>query len=37
MTIDEFAPQVSFFFYTHGDFFEEVAKYRAGRRRWATS
>jgi methylmalonyl-CoA mutase N-terminal domain/subunit len=35
MTIDEFAPQVSFFFYTHGDFFEEVAKYRAGRRRWA--
>ncbi len=36
MTIDRFAPQVSFFFYTHGDFFEEVAKYRAGRRRWAT-
>jgi methylmalonyl-CoA mutase N-terminal domain/subunit len=36
LTIDEFAPQVSFFFYTHGDFFEEVAKYRAGRRRWAT-
>ncbi len=36
MTIDEFAPQVSFFFYTHGDFFEEVAKYRAGRRRWAS-
>ncbi|MFF7734516.1 methylmalonyl-CoA mutase family protein [Streptomyces sp. NPDC007984] len=36
MTIDQFAPQVSFFFYTHGDFFEEVAKYRAGRRRWAT-
>jgi methylmalonyl-CoA mutase N-terminal domain/subunit len=35
MTIDQFAPQVSFFFYTHGDFFEEVAKYRAGRRRWA--
>ena len=35
MTIDEFAPQVSFFFYTHNDFFEEVAKYRAGRRRWA--
>jgi methylmalonyl-CoA mutase N-terminal domain/subunit len=26
---------VSFFFYTHGDFFEEIAKYRAGRRRWA--
>ncbi|MEV5647040.1 methylmalonyl-CoA mutase family protein [Nocardia sp. NPDC052254] len=36
MSIDEFAPQISFFFYTHGDFFEEVAKYRAGRRRWAT-
>ena len=35
MTIDQFAPQVSFFFYTHGDFFEEIAKYRAGRRRWA--
>jgi methylmalonyl-CoA mutase N-terminal domain/subunit len=36
MTIDDFAPQISFFFYTHGDFFEEIAKYRAGRRRWAT-
>lgn len=36
MTIDRFAPQISFFFYTHGDFFEEIAKYRAGRRRWAT-
>jgi methylmalonyl-CoA mutase N-terminal domain/subunit len=36
LTIDDFAPQVSFFFYTHNDFFEEVAKYRAGRRRWAT-
>ncbi len=35
LTIDQFAPQVSFFFYTHNDFFEEVAKYRAGRRRWA--
>jgi methylmalonyl-CoA mutase, N-terminal domain len=35
MTIGEFAPQISFFFYTHGDFFEEIAKYRAGRRRWA--
>jgi len=30
MTIDEFAPQISFFFYTHGDFFEEIAKYRPG-------
>jgi methylmalonyl-CoA mutase N-terminal domain/subunit len=36
LTIEQFAPQVSFFFYTHGDFFEEIAKYRAGRRRWAT-
>jgi methylmalonyl-CoA mutase N-terminal domain/subunit len=36
MTIDQFAPQISFSFYTHGDFFEEIAKYRAGRRRWAT-
>ncbi len=35
MTIDDFAAQVSFFFYTHGDFFEEIAKYRAGRRLWA--
>jgi methylmalonyl-CoA mutase N-terminal domain/subunit len=35
MTIDQFAPQISFFFYTHNDFFEEVAKYRAGRRHWA--
>src|SRR6202007_2764071 len=30
-----FTPQILFFFYTHGAFFEEVAKYRAGRRRWA--
>jgi methylmalonyl-CoA mutase, N-terminal domain len=36
MSIDDFAPQISFYFYTHGDFFEEIAKYRAGRRRWAT-
>jgi methylmalonyl-CoA mutase N-terminal domain/subunit len=35
MTIDQFAPQISFFFYTHNDFFEEIAKYRSGRRRWA--
>ncbi|MFC4948892.1 acyl-CoA mutase large subunit family protein [Pseudonocardia sp. GCM10023141] len=33
--IDQFARVISFFFYTHNDFFEEVAKYRAGRRRWA--
>ena len=35
LTIDQFARVISFFFYTHNDFFEEVAKYRAGRRRWA--
>ncbi len=35
MDIDTFAPQLSFFFYTHNDLFEEVAKYRAGRRLWA--
>lgn len=33
--IDHFARVVSFFFYTHNDFFEEIAKYRAGRRHWA--
>ena len=35
LSIDAIARQVSFFFYTHMDFFEEVAKYRAGRRLWA--
>ena len=30
MTIDSFAPRLSFFFYTYMNFFEEVAKYRAG-------
>ncbi|HMC32808.1 MAG TPA: methylmalonyl-CoA mutase family protein, partial [Myxococcales bacterium] len=32
---DKFAPRLSFFFYTYTNFFEEVAKYRAGRRIWA--
>jgi methylmalonyl-CoA mutase, N-terminal domain len=32
---DSIARQISFFFYTHMDFFEEVAKYRAARRLWA--
>ncbi len=36
MEIDRFAPRLSFFFYTYTNFFEEVAKYRAGRRLWAT-
>jgi methylmalonyl-CoA mutase, N-terminal domain len=35
MDVDGIARQVSFYFYTHMDFFEEVAKYRAGRRLWA--
>lgn len=33
--IDEFAPRLSFFFDIHNDFFEEIAKFRAGRRLWA--
>ncbi len=35
MDIDDFAPRLSFFFNSHNDFFEEVAKYRAARRIWA--
>ena len=35
MDIDEFAPRLSFFFNSHSDFFEEIAKYRAARRIWA--
>src|SRR5215471_19282185 len=34
MQVDEFAPQLSFFFNAHSDFFEEIAKYRAARRIW---
>jgi methylmalonyl-CoA mutase, N-terminal domain len=34
MRIDDFAPQLSFFFNAHSDFFEEIAKYRAARRIW---
>jgi methylmalonyl-CoA mutase, N-terminal domain len=34
MDVDEFAPQLSFFFNAHSDFFEEIAKYRAARRIW---
>jgi len=33
--IDRFARRLSFFFYVHMDLFEEVAKFRAGRRLWA--
>jgi len=35
LRVDEFGPLISFYFYTHNDLFEEVAKYRAGRRLWA--
>jgi len=33
--VDEFAPRFSFFFNSHLDFFEEIAKFRAARRMWA--
>jgi methylmalonyl-CoA mutase N-terminal domain/subunit len=36
LDIDEFAPRLSFFFNSHNDFFEEVAKFRAARQIWAT-
>jgi methylmalonyl-CoA mutase, N-terminal domain len=36
LAIDEFAPQLSFFFNAHNDLLEEVAKFRAARRLWAT-
>lgn len=36
LDVDEFAPRLSFFFNAHNDFFEEIAKYRAARRIWAT-
>jgi methylmalonyl-CoA mutase, N-terminal domain len=35
LTVDEFAPQLSFFFNAHSDLLEEIAKYRAARRVWA--
>ena len=35
LNIDEFAPQLSFFFNAHSDLLEEIAKYRAARRLWA--
>src|SRR5881397_2925733 len=34
--VDDFAPRLSFFFGAHNDLFEEVAKFRAARRLWAT-
>jgi methylmalonyl-CoA mutase N-terminal domain/subunit len=36
LAVDEFAPRLSFFFNAQLDFFEEIAKYRAARRIWAT-
>ena len=35
MDVDEFAPRLSYFFNSHLDFFEEIAKFRAARRIWA--
>ncbi|HEX5630056.1 MAG TPA: methylmalonyl-CoA mutase family protein [Acidimicrobiia bacterium] len=35
MSVDEFAPRLSFFFDSHIDFFEEISKFRAARRIWA--
>ncbi|MFQ5587728.1 MAG: methylmalonyl-CoA mutase [Nitrospiria bacterium] len=36
LDVDDFGPRLSFFFNAHNDFFEEIAKYRAARRLWAT-
>jgi methylmalonyl-CoA mutase N-terminal domain/subunit len=35
LDVDDFAPRLSFFFNSHSDFFEEIAKFRAARRIWA--
>jgi methylmalonyl-CoA mutase N-terminal domain/subunit len=35
LNVDDFVPRISFFFNSHLDFFEEIAKYRAARRIWA--
>ncbi|HTQ62287.1 MAG TPA: methylmalonyl-CoA mutase family protein [Candidatus Solibacter sp.] len=35
LSVDEFAPQLSFFFNAHSDLLEEIAKFRAARRLWA--
>ncbi|HET6278158.1 MAG TPA: methylmalonyl-CoA mutase family protein [Candidatus Polarisedimenticolia bacterium] len=37
MPVETFAPRLSFFFNSHNDFFEEIAKLRAARRLWATT
>ena len=35
LDVDDFVPRMSFFFNSHSDFFEEIAKYRAARKMWA--
>jgi methylmalonyl-CoA mutase, N-terminal domain len=35
LDVDDFAPRLSFFFNSHSDFFEEIAKFRAARKIWA--
>jgi methylmalonyl-CoA mutase N-terminal domain/subunit len=35
LAVDDFAPQLSFFFNAHNDLFEEIGKFRAARRLWA--
>ncbi len=35
LEVDAFAPRLSFYFISHSDFFEEIAKFRAARRVWA--
>ena len=35
LDVDDFAPRISFFFNSHSDFFEEIAKFRAARKMWA--
>lgn len=35
LDVDDFAPRLSYFWDVHNDFFEEIAKFRAGRRMWA--
>jgi methylmalonyl-CoA mutase N-terminal domain/subunit len=35
LKVDDFVPRISFFFNSHSDFFEEIAKYRAARKLWA--
>jgi methylmalonyl-CoA mutase N-terminal domain/subunit len=35
LEVDDFVPRISFFFNSHSDFFEEIAKFRAARKLWA--